>query len=237
MSYIDADLSTSYDEVWRSYATSQRFSDDLLSQSRLLFEDISLCQRQPVTRHLDVCAFIGGLPFEPRVQSYLAKAQQDLRDLLGNTLCYMVDPCCLAVEFCVLKWPAQRLTRSLIPHAKSQLEAFSYNRFYLHIQGLQIHEDGCIVARGYDGGHLRNIRNHFSKSIKSFPTRQSQWAHIPLGRILENPSPQTHIQLLQYCRSSMSLDPFITSIDDIKFIFEKQWYMQSYEVLSVRPLL
>ena len=116
------------------------------------------------------------------------------------------------------------------------LNKISHPSFNLKIQGVQIHTDGCIIARGYDEGYLRNIRRHFAEQLKSFPSKQSQWAHIPLGRILGNPPPEVHQKLIKYCSDSMTQTPITTTINQIKLIYERQWYMKTFDILAQKDL-
>ena len=58
--------------------------------------------------------------------------------------------------------------------------------FLFSVFGIQINPDGCVVAKGYDeGAAIFRVREELKASLSFFPKRQSGWAHIPLGRILE----------------------------------------------------
>ena len=84
-----------------------------------------------------------------------------------------------------MKWPDQELHTDQFFVGKNFLNNFKEKSFFVHFNGLQIHRDGCVVARGLDlGAKIRKCRLPLIKDGK-IPVRQSNWAHVPLGRILE----------------------------------------------------
>ena len=164
MKKLDRELSSKYDLVWERYAQSGYFDVNQLEKSRELFDELSIQKGKPETKFLDVYAMIGGLPFDTSTKTKLCRIQKDICLILENRLSYFVESDCLAVEFCVLKWPSETIAKSILNDAMIELNKFSHPSFNLKIQGVQIHTDGCIVARGYDEGYLRNIRRHFQSS-------------------------------------------------------------------------
>jgi len=104
--------------------------------------------------------------------------------------------------------------------------------FKFAIKGVQINPDGCIIARGYDENRsLFRIREQFKNNLKFLPSRQSNWAHIPMGRILE-PIGVSKFKKLESLVNILSSE-FITEfeINIVKFIHEKRWYMEEKSIL------
>ena len=234
--FKDRQLKDLYDEVWAKYKQASTFEQHKVYESRELFNAESLHHRSPVTNRLDVYALVSGLQFEKKIQESIANIQNDIGKILGKTLVFMVKPECLGVEFCILKWPEETYTKAIRDDGIKALSGLNASSFDLLLSGIQIHTDGCIVARGYDKGKLRQIRSYFKSRISTLPTRQSKWAHVPLGRILENPSPKIHRDLISYCQISHASSIGIARIEVLKFVHEKQWYMEDYELVESRRL-
>ena len=113
--------------------------------------------------------------------------------------------------------------------------SLSKERFELTISGFQINPDGCFVARGIDAtGTFRKLRSHLKSTVKGFPIRQSQWVHIPLGRILE-PVGESKFEMLKtvVLESINSENVNIGSVGALKLINETQWYMEKHETLEI----
>lgn len=232
MSAPDKELLESY----RAVGTRAFQMSDLQAQeleiSRRLFELESLEAKTPRPRQLEVVALVAGLPFPNEVLKPLVKIQQDLGQILSGSLYYWVKPQNLAVECCVLKWPddppldvAAKLTfagiRYLLPSV-----------FTLRVHGVQLHRDGCIVARGFDEhGAFRQTRARMLQEYTWMPSRQSSWAHIPLGRILE-PLGQPKFSALKGALQHLEEQMICHGrIDQLKLVHEHQWYMERRSTL------
>ena len=104
--------------------------------------------------------------------------------------------------------------------------------FQFVIQGIQINSDGCIIAKGYDENRsIFRIREQLKNNLKFMPERQSGWAHIPIGRILEpiGISKFTKLQYLINTLSNAVVAEF--KIDVVKFGHETRWYMEEKSIL------
>jgi hypothetical protein len=68
-------------------------------------------------------------------------------------------------------------------------------------------------------------------NLKFVPDRQSNWAHVPLGRILEPVSGKKFINLKETIKK-FSLEKLGSEkINDAKIVHEKRWYMEKKEIL------
>ena len=94
------------------------------------------------------------------------------------------------------------------------------------INGIQINPDGCIIAKGFPfENDFFEIRDFVKKEYHySSSQNQSNWMHIPLGRIL-NPLGHKKFDLLREYINSTNNFHFYLKISSIHLIHEKRWYM------------
>ena len=64
------------------------------------------------------------------------------------------------------------------------------------------------------------------------PKKQSNWAHIPIGRILEPVGVSNFNNLKKYINASVDDFNHIEKITSMKLIHEKRWYMEERETLK-----
>ena len=81
---------------------------------------------------------------------------------------------------------------------------------------------------------IRNIRSDLISNFKYLPNRQSNWAHIPLGRILEPVSENVFTQIKQKISQLSNLNIGTENIVEAKFIHETRWYMEERETLYTK---
>ena len=72
---------------------------------------------KPETKFLDVYAMIGGLPFDTDTKAKLLSNSKGYIPNFRKSLSYFVESDCLAVEFCVLKWPSETIAKSILNDA------------------------------------------------------------------------------------------------------------------------
>ena len=193
-------------------------------------------ERIPSPKCLEVVAVVAGLPFTQCLQNKLILIQQAIQNILGDTLTYWVKPENLALEFFVIKWPDQDMAPQTFDTGKDFLSAFDRHAFQVHFNGFQIHRDGCVVARGIDtSGIIRTSRSVLQEK-ELIPQRQSSWAHVPLGRILEPFSNQSYSKLIEITGASQQEVFHSETIDNIKLIHELQWYMENKTTVSSTDL-
>jgi len=207
--------------------------DSALGISRGLFNKKSLELRKPEPKELEVYALLSGLSFSKKITNKLVSIQQSIDMVLGDSLKYWVLPLNFGVEYCVFKWPEENWDNTHASLINKELSLLRKSSFQFSIHGIQINPDGCIVAKGYDeDGIIFRIREKLKVNLEFLPKRQSGWAHIPIGRILE-PIGVEKFSALETLINKMS-DTFIVSdtINSIKFVHESRWYMEEKTILS-----
>ena len=228
-----ARLKDAYASVGNRTWTEGDFLPQNLEISRNLFTPESLLAHQPRPRKLEVYALLSGLPFQPDFTNTLVAVQRKIDAVLGESLHYWVAPTNLGVEYCVFKWPTEAWNEAWRPPIEAALAAIRHPSFHFHIDGVQVNPDGCVVARGYDeDAALFQIREQLKADIHFLPTRQSRWAHVPLGRILEPLGFEKFTQLADLVSTLSNLTIATTEIDTIKFIHEQRWYMEERTTLA-----
>ena len=178
----DKILLESYEQVGGKILSDVDFSMANLKSSLSLFTDDSIRQRKPVPRHLEVVAILSGLSFSTNLQEYLVSFQKKIDDIIPNALKYWVDPQNFGVEYLVLKWPDTELDHNQVDMVLDDLGDANFPGFQLIFDGIQVHRDGCVIARGFDQfGGVRKIREFIRERHRFIPQKQSNWAHVPIG--------------------------------------------------------
>jgi len=225
-------LEQKYSEVGNATWSRDDFDLAKIKNSRDFFTEKSLEDRFPITKPLEVLALLSGLPFEKAFRDDLLKVQEELQKILRNTLVYWVKPQNLAVEHCVFKWPTDDWDDCKQKLVHEEISKIQYNSFGFCINGIQINPDGCVIAKGFDANMtIIKIREKLRRKLDFMPTKQSNWAHVPLGRILENVDKEKFSMLRQFIEMNSTIRIAETHIDSLKFIHEKQWYMEKRSTL------
>lgn len=221
------------DRTW----LAEDFLESNLEASRNLFTPESLVSRHPRPKRLEVFALLSGLPFDPDFVDKFIESQQHLTTVIGESLNYWVAPSNLGVEYCVFKWPTELLNEEQLNVIMNKLKSIQHPTFEFTIKGIQINPDGCVIAKGFDeGGAIFKIREHLKAEIPFLPTKQSGWAHVPLGRILEPLGVEKFRNLSQLAESMSDFPTFTTEINSTKLIHETRWYMEEKTIVAQFPL-
>lgn len=236
----DTDESVHFSHLLEAYETVgertwlyKDFEEQNLEISRGLFVPESLDLRKPRPKQLEVYALLSGLSFNKEFTDGLVSAQMRISDLLTTSLHYWVEPENLGLEYCVFKWPMESWSDRQCAVVQGVLAQINLPTFKFHIKGVQINPDGCVVARGYDeNASVFQIRALVKKRIPLLPKKQSGWAHVPLGRILEPLGTPRFEQLNQLIREMSDMDLGTTEINTMKLIHETRWYMEERTVLA-----
>jgi hypothetical protein len=230
-------LQKAYNEVGNRTWKTEDFRGVNLETSRGLFTSESLAARRPRPKELEVFALLAGLTFGGDFTEKLVDVQQRISAVLGDRLHYLVASSNLGVEFCVFKWPTDTWREEWLCLIRESLAAIRQPSFGFSIGGVQVNPDGCVVAKGFDEeGILFRIREQMKGQISFLPPRQSGWAHVPLGRILE-PLGTEKFNKLKLLISTMSNSLIATTkIKSIKLVHEKRWYMEEKTILAEYPL-
>jgi hypothetical protein len=228
---FDKDLAESYDKIGKKIFNTCSFTKSSLQQSIDLFTEDSLKKRKPQPIDVEVYTLVSGLPFSYNLIQAIEKIRIEISEILDETQCYWVKPNNLGVEFCVFKWPKDPWNKEWIDQITSYFENKEYNSFELKVSGIQIHQDGCIIAKGFDDKNIRNIRSEIISDLNFIPNKQSNWAHIPLGRILEPVSEDIFKKLKDNAMNTANKDIAIEKISEMKLIHETRWYMEKRKTL------
>lgn len=221
------------DRTW----LEEDFSENNLENSRNLFTPESLQARKPQPRMLEVYALLSGVAFAKDFTDRLTAVQMRISEILGEHLHYWVAPQNLGVEYCVFKWPADSWDEQWCGVIKKVLNSFPKQVFNFHIGGVQINPDGCVVARGFDeNAEMFRVRTLLRERIPFLPGKQSGWAHVPLGRILEPLGTERFARLGRLIGEIDDQLIASTEIEVMKFIHETRWYMEERETLAEYPL-
>jgi len=232
-----SDLKNSYNQVGNKIHNLRDFEISNLKISTDLFKKSSLHIKSPVPKKLEVFALLSGLPFTKSFTESLVNVQKEISDIIIDSLHYWVKPSNFGVEYCVFKWPEDNWGKNKHNRVKNSVLKISESSFCYNVIGIQINPDGCVVARGYDQfSSIYKIRNYLRSEIDFFPKRQSGWAHIPLGRILEPIGEGKFQKLKSYIRRMSNKNIAKENIYSIKYVHEQQWYMEQKSILLNHPL-
>ena len=230
------DLITAYNVVSNRFNLKGNLNFKDFIESRNIYEPNSLNQLTPKPKQLEVIAVVCGLPFSNSLTLKLQTIQNQVQEILGSTLSYWVKPQNLAIEFFVIKWPDEIFQKEQLNIGKEFLNNFNKSKFHVHFNGFQIHRDGCVVARGIDTqAKIRKARLLLLKDQK-IPVRQSNWSHVPLGRILEPFSDKAYSTLKTLVKESQKNIFHSELIENVLLVHEKRWYMEEREIIHSKKL-
>lgn len=228
-----AELRRAYDEVGFRTWQADDLLDANLAVSRALFEPESLVARRPRPKELEVVALLSGLPFSTLFCDALRMVQQRIESVVGETLHYWVSPENLGVEYCVFKWPDEPWRDESLAMIRAALSSIHQQAFCFRVGGIQLNPDGCIVAKGFDqDGAISGIRPTLRDKISFMPEKQSRWAHVPLGRILEPLGAVKFAALARLMRELRDQPIAETDITAMRLVHEHRWYMEQKTILE-----
>tara|TARA_S200000501_G_scaffold240819_1_gene225659 strand:+ start:2337 stop:3101 length:765 start_codon:yes stop_codon:yes gene_type:complete len=226
-------LKNSYSKVGNETWLNSDFIQSNLDTSINLFTKKSLKLQKPKPKNLEVYALLSGLSFSEKLCDKLMNFQKYISDIITDKLHYWVIPKNFGVEYCVFKWPDEKWDKSQSQIILNELSALQSPHFKLIVEGIQINRDGCVIAKGFDDeGIIFKIRKHLKNKIPFLPNRQSGWAHIPLGRILEPIGKKNFDELRQFINKHSDDFIFSEKINKIKFVHETRWYMEEKSIIS-----
>ena len=227
-------LLDSYNNASKAFFENNDFLIANIQSSTSLFTKESLKIGIPKPKELEVYALLSGISFEYKLQKRLFNIQKEISSIIPKNLKYFVHPENLGIEHCVFKWPQEKWDSDKEKQVNNLLKIYPFEPFNLEIIGVQIHPDGCVIAKGYDKSlQMNKIRSFFKKNLDFFPEKQSNWSHIPLGRILEPIGKKKYSLLKNYILQNRNKKFASTIIKDFKFIFEKRWYMEDRSLINI----
>jgi hypothetical protein len=231
---LDKKLYNSYNNVGKKFFKKKSLSLKSIKSSIDLFVPDSINKKIPKPIKTEVYALVSGLSFSKKLIFSLVECQINIQNNLKNTISYWVKPENLAVEYCVFKWPHNLWKKKWLNQVEAFLNSKKYQIFDLSIVGIQINPDGCVIAKGYDKGFVREIRSDLVCNLNFIPTKQSNWAHIPLGRILQPIGSLKFQELKKVARNLLNKNLGLEKITEAKIVHETRWYMEKREILYIK---
>ena len=232
------DLNISYLEAFDKFKLCSDLNYENVKNSIELFNIHSIKSRNPIPKDLDVVGVVSGIEFEAKFKEDISLIQSKLEVKLGQVLNYMVKPSNLAVEYCVLKWPEEIYDQKIVDQTWFFLKKMDIKPFEFTISGIQMHIDGCIVLRGFSENMIiHRVRNRLKECVLNFPNKQSNWSHVPIGRILEPIDEKTKKNLTIFLDEiNKDFKNLKTKINKIYLVHEKRWYMEKIDKLHTKFL-
>ena len=232
------DLLNQYDKRYLEVFDFESLNLDNIRSSISLFEQNSIIKRKPIPKKLEVYCVVGGLPFDEIFINNILELQKRISSALNGKLHYFVKPNNLAVEVIVLKWPNDQFNKNVLENSKTEIIKANTKKFILKSFGFQFHNDGAIILRCIDyPNYLRNLRQTLKDNVIGLPNHQSNWCHVPIGRILEPLEKNELKNLIDLANFSQKSENFSTQIDQLHLIHETRWYQIERENLLTVELL
>ncbi|MDB9872766.1 hypothetical protein OAD02_05630 [Alphaproteobacteria bacterium] len=204
-------------------------NNDLFSANLEKSKKLFVCDEMglPTPKRLEVQALVSGLPFSNELISKITSIQQKINELVSHNKVYWVFPENLGIEYAVFKWPNDNhLSKNQINIVINVLNSYEFLNFPIEFSGFQLNPDGCVILRGYDiKGSFGRVRSHIKQEIRFLPSKQSSWFHIPMGRILEPVGADCFKKIKNIIDKSHQSLTHLETINSIKLVHEKQWYM------------
>ena len=229
-----SELLSRYDEIHSVFQTNLLFDRDLIKNSRNIFK-IDELKNIAKPKDLEVVALLGGLPFSQNFQESVLLVQNKIRQILNQKLNYMVKKENLGVELLVLKWPKNKRNFILEKKVIEYIDKLNLQEFFLFFDGIQIHNDGCIIVRGFDSNNqFTKLRKKIFEKFPEIPIKQSNLVHVPIGRILTEINKEDSYKLIDLVQTTRAKNEFfpIEKINSIKIIHEEKWYMEKRSTIK-----
>lgn len=230
-------LKNSYESEGKKILDDHDFNLKDLQSSKSLFDNDPNNKNIFTPILVEVYAILSGISFDKSFLEHISIVQQRIKTVIEGSSYYLVEPCNLGVEYAVLKWPNDSLNPKVIDDAKKLLSDASLNSFHLNIFGIQMHQDGCIILKCYDENRfIFRLRDQIVSNIKNIPVKQSNWVHIPLGRILSPVGKDKMVKIKSLIKEMDEELNYNLLIDSVHLVHEKQWYMEQKEYLLTKIL-
>lgn len=224
-------LEIEYNKIGNLTWENDDFLDCWLHSSRCLFDLYDYNSISP--KDLEVYALVSGIQFSLALQVIVKKIQIDLDLIIGPIQKYWVKPENLGVEYCVFKWPEELWDSKHEEQIINLLNVARFIPFTLHLNGIQVNRDGCIVLKGFDCHEsVFKLRQFMRDNLSFIPQKQSNWAHIPIGRILEPIGLKAFSGLEKYVQLFKNKNIHNELIKDVKFVHETKWYMENRSIIK-----
>ena len=232
-------LIRSYEEKWDEFKIKNGIDYQKLSLSKKLFNESIVNNKikyEPIK--VNLFALLAGIPFEKNCINSLYKIQSKIFDNLDDSRIYKVMKKNFGLECLVLKWHDEKdFLETNISLFKEYLNQLNLSKYEIKFKGVQIHRDGCVISKFIDyNGEFRSLRKNLLMNFNFLPEKQSNWVHIPLGRILYELNNKEIDKLISECEEINDTVNFQIEIDKYSLVHEKRWYMEEKEYLMIKEL-
>lgn len=226
-------LEDRYISIFKKTIAEDDLTEKNLRRSRELFQ---LKKGMIEPRRFNVYTCLAGLPINKDLQDNLSKSFDELIKIAGNVRHYKVIPTSYHWELFIIKRPNEKLTSSQINESISLIKKHIKNEspFSISYKGLLVTPDGTILAKGY--GEFDHIRNLLKNNVNPASLKQSELGHISLGRILDPIGCLNFEKTKKHIINNWDKKYGLLNIQEIKVIYESQWYMKEFDPIAVIPL-
>ena len=230
-------IESRYQQIRQKVDELTDFPDAEQAKSRALFDLIDLKNGVVRPRRFDVWTCLAGLPLPHELtQSFQEIARQVENLLPPQVIFYQVIPANYHWEVFIIKRPTEQIYLENLTKAVDILREIFSKESPLHIayRGFLVTPDGTLLVQGT--GEFDRLRQKLREAIPFASSKQSQLGHISLGRILDPLGEEKFCQLKQMVRDSQNEVYGEWAITEVKYIYERQWYMEDKEVIANLPL-
>lgn len=234
------ELENSYEKKWKDFVNSNGLNDEKLKASRKLFNQVDpYGPSQYIPVSVSLYALLAGIPFKDNEIKFLEKIQSKIFRNINNRFVYKVKNKNFGLECFVLKWHYENnFDLNKLETIKNYLKNLKLMKFNISFKGVQIHTDGCVIAKFIDENkEFRLLRKQFINKFNFLPENQSNWVHVPLGRILHPIEKIQFHELISTCNELSNKLDFEITIDKYSLVKEERWYMEEKRLLMVKDLL
>lgn len=226
-------LEERYQQIQETIEGYADFSEKDIAISRLLFH---LENNLVVPKKFEVWTSLVGLPLPSDLtQNLQTLAHQITEKLPTDTRFYKVIPENYHWELFIIKRPDEAVDEESLQKVPELMQEVLSNQPPLTIsyQGFLITPDGTIIVKGY--GDFDELRSQLRQKIPFASLKQSRLGHISLGRILDTVGNQYFAELKSLIRDSWNDLYGEMEVNTVKYVYEKQWYMEEREVVTILP--
>lgn len=227
-------LESRYQQIRQKLDALSDFPNAEQAKSRALFD---LEDRAVRPRRFEVWTCLAGLPLPHTLTQQFPEITQQVQSLLpAHVRFYPVIPHNYHWEVFIIKRPTEEISWEQLTKAGDILtEIFSQeSSFKIFYQGFLVTSDGTVLVQGT--GELDLLRQKLREEIPFASPQQSQLGHISLGRILDPLGAEKFAKLKHLVRESQHQVYGEWEIKEVKYVHERQWYMEDRKIIATLPL-
>jgi len=222
-----------YQTVWQNTLDAGELPVEQIEKSRYYFEPDSTTPKE-----FDTYGVVALMPMPEHAQATFTDLWTDVMTALDNPAAYAVEPQNRHIELLLFSRPEEVMEQSTIDHnIQASFTAMQSNppqSFSVTFGRPFITPDGTVVAPGFPHPEaaIDNFRSAMCQATNgNIPTKQSQWLHVSLGRILEPLDADRCREALQALDAHWGEPVIDLEVNELQWTHEKQWYMLKKDVL------